>query len=73
MMKTISQEIGRIIREDRESRGISLRELSMRSGVAKGNLSKIERGCQKMTVETLEKLAHALALRASTIVEEAEE
>lgn len=51
---------GQKVREIREKRGVSLNELARRSGVAKGNLSEIERGHKSPTVRTLRKIARGL-------------
>ncbi|HEU5067064.1 MAG TPA: XRE family transcriptional regulator [Sphingomicrobium sp.] len=52
-----SRHIGERIRYFRETKGISLSELSRRSGIAKGTLSRLEAGSGNPTIMTLGALA----------------
>jgi transcriptional regulator with XRE-family HTH domain len=55
--------VGSRIREDRERAMLSLRELSEKSGVARDNISNIEKGTTKNPhPKTLRKLASALGV-----------
>jgi HTH-type biofilm formation transcriptional regulator len=56
--------MGLLLRAWRERRGYSLRELGERSGVSYVTIAKIEAGTMSPTVNTLEKLAAALDIRA---------
>lgn len=56
------QEVGARIREARKARGLTLQELSERSGVALSTISKAERGDIALTYEKFAGLAHALEL-----------
>lgn len=51
---------GARVRALREEQGLSLAQLSERTGIAKGNLSTIECGFSAVTIETVEKLANGL-------------
>jgi len=53
-MKT--NEYGDLIRECRKAAGISQRDLAVRTGMAKCNLSKIETGATIPGTDTFEKL-----------------
>jgi len=58
------------LREIREARGLSQRELARRSGVTQATLSLIERGRSKgVDFNTLEKLATALEVDAALLVQ----
>ena len=56
------QQIGRMVREARERRGLSLAELGRRSGVDRAGIWRIEQGklASRPSPETLSKLAAAL-------------
>lgn len=51
------------LKEIRESRGLSQFQLSMLSGVNQSNISRIERGVESPTLNTLEKLARSMGLK----------
>ena len=65
MAGTESTLIGKALRAARESRGLTLAELSSRSGVAVANLSRIERGLADPRLSTLERICDALDIRLS--------
>lgn len=54
----VSVDVGKRIRQMRESRNISLRELARRSGFSANALSLIERGENSPSVSTMYKLSH---------------
>jgi len=54
--------LGPFLKRTREYRGLTLPELAERSGVSKGNLSRIERGGD-VQASTLKKLCDVLELR----------
>jgi transcriptional regulator with XRE-family HTH domain len=58
--EAISVDVGLRLRELRESRRISMRELARRSGLSANALSMIERNLTSPSVSTLNKLAMAL-------------
>ncbi|HID1020167.1 helix-turn-helix domain-containing protein [Klebsiella michiganensis] len=58
----LSLNIGNKIRRLRQSRGVSLNDLSKLSGVSKGALSKLESGSSSPRVDTLDAIATALRL-----------
>lgn len=61
-----------MLREARESSGLSLGKLAQRSGLNRQAITFIERGDRQPTAETLTKLALALGLRPSEIWTKAE-
>jgi transcriptional regulator with XRE-family HTH domain len=56
------------VREWRERRGVSLRELGEQSGVSYVTISRIENGQMSPTVRVLEKLARALGTRVRDLL-----
>ncbi len=62
----ISIDVGQRLRELREARRISMRELARRSGLSANALSMIERNLTSPSVSTLNKLAAALEIPITT-------
>ncbi|MEN0085577.1 MAG: XRE family transcriptional regulator [Leifsonia sp.] len=62
-------EIGARIRDLRSSRRMTLAELSERSGLTRGFLSKLERGHSAVSVTSLLKIADAFSLPVSELFE----
>ncbi len=60
--ETPAVHVGQILRQLREGRGISLRELSRLSGLSANALSMIERGLASPSVSTLYRLTDALSV-----------
>jgi ribosome-binding protein aMBF1 (putative translation factor) len=56
-------EIGRVVRELRESRGLSQRELAERMGTTQSVVGRLEAGGSRPTIVTLDRVAYALGLR----------
>ncbi|MEQ9325999.1 MAG: helix-turn-helix transcriptional regulator [Rhodospirillales bacterium] len=54
------EEIAEALRAARESKGLSQRELSARSGVPQGHISKIENGAVDLRLSSLIELARVL-------------
>ena len=62
-----SVHVGQMLRKLREERGISIRELSRRSGLSANALSMIERGLTSPSVSTLYRLTDALNVPITAI------
>ena len=58
--RTINPEFGEKIKELREAKGMSLKDLEHVSGVTSSYVHRIEKGLRKPSVEKIEKLADAL-------------
>jgi ribosome-binding protein aMBF1 (putative translation factor) len=58
-----SYEVGRMIRELREARHLSQRELAERMGTTQSVVGRLEAGGSRPTLVTLERVAQALGLR----------
>lgn len=58
----MSNEVGQIIRDHRKRLGLTLQELQKRTGINNGNLSKIERGQQSLTNDSMKAIAKAFGM-----------
>ena len=56
-------EVGRMIRQLREARNLSQRELAERMGTTQSVVGRLEAGGSRPTLLTLERVAQALGLR----------
>ena len=62
-----SMHIGQVIREIREARKATLEEVALAADTNASNLSRIERGAQGYSPETLERIAIALGVTVSDL------
>ena len=73
MLSTLEDEVslrtGRAVKQQRDAAGLSLRMLAERSGISSSMISDIERGAKSPTVTTLGRLAQALGISASALVD----
>ena len=60
-------KIGQVIREIREARKATLEEIAFAADTNASNLSRIERGKQGYSTETLERIASALGVTVSEL------
>lgn len=67
-MILVRQEIGDVLRELRQQRGQTLRQVASKASVALGYLSEVERGQKEASSEILSAVAEALDVRISTIM-----
>ena len=65
MPKNRGMNIGSVIREIRQAKGLTLEEVAYAAGTDGGNLSRIERGLQRCIPELLEQIAVSLNLPVS--------
>lgn len=56
-------EVGRMVRELREARGLSQRQLAERMGTTQSVVGRLESGGSRPTLATLERVADALSLQ----------
>ncbi|UCJ09988.1 helix-turn-helix domain-containing protein [Chitinophaga pendula] len=61
--------MGQRLKQLREEKGYSLRELEAHSHIDNSDLSKIERGQQKLTFITLCKIAQGLEIPFTTLLD----
>jgi len=63
----MNSEIGSTIKFHRKRLGLTLTELQSRTGINNGNLSKIERGQQSLTNDSMKSIAKALGISLSEV------
>jgi transcriptional regulator with XRE-family HTH domain len=69
-MALIRQEIGDVLRDFRQQKGQTLRQVAARANMALGYLSEVERGQKEASSEVLASLAEALEIPVSAILRE---
>ena len=69
-MILVRQEIGEVLRDLRQQKGRTLRQVAGRASVALGYLSEVERGQKEASSEILASVAEALDVPISTIMRE---
>ncbi|MEO8556878.1 MAG: helix-turn-helix transcriptional regulator [Actinomycetota bacterium] len=67
-MSAIATRIGRVIRREREKRGLSQEALSELAGINRSFLGEIERGMAIPSIVTLQKLADSLGVKLSELI-----
>ena len=69
-MILVRQEIGEVLRDFRQQKGRTLRQVASRASVALGYLSEVERGQKEASSEILPSVAEALDVPISIIMRE---
>lgn len=72
-MDYLTQHIGKVLRTIRRERGLTLDDLSKRTGVSKPMLGQIERGESNPTVVTLWKISSGLQIPFSLFLQDVDE
>ena len=62
MKITVEAELGRVVRDRRNSVGMTQEDLASLTGIPQATLSKIERGAAPATFDTYLRLCHALGI-----------
>ena len=70
MGQELNDEVGRRLKQLRHDGGLSLSELSRRSGVGKGTLTELETGRRNPTLETLYALTTVLGCPLSAVLDD---
>lgn len=65
--ESLARYLGNTIRELRQQHGLTISEVSEKSGISKGMLSKIENALTATSLETLVKITNALGISMATI------
>lgn len=69
---TFDEAVGRVIRESRRERGVSMRDLAAALDVTPSAVSRLETGTTQATVVHLRKIARELGVDGAVLVEKAE-
>ncbi|MGH8230045.1 MAG: helix-turn-helix domain-containing protein [Steroidobacteraceae bacterium] len=68
MRDPIAVAFGRVLREQRDARGLSQEAMAQKADVDRTFISQIERGIRRATLTTLCKLSHGLDVAPSTLI-----
>ena len=68
MPEAISSQIARLLKAEREKRGISLNLLAQKAGVSRQTVAFIEQGLRNPTLNTLFRLTSALEVEPEKII-----
>jgi SOS-response transcriptional repressor LexA len=68
--ENLLMDIGKEIRRRRKDLGWTLQDLEERTGIDNGNLSRLERGVQSYSQETIEKIANAFGISLGQLFSE---
>ena len=68
-MSPIPARYGLVVRHCREARGLTQEALADLAGVSRSFLSEVERGTASPSLETMQKIADALAEKLSFLIE----
>lgn len=69
MAEAVGRVLGRRIRGIRHEKGLTLKEIEQRVGVSATHISEIERGKTSPTIQALEKVANALGVLPSHLID----
>jgi transcriptional regulator with XRE-family HTH domain len=69
MTETISKALGTRVRRIRQERGLTLKQIEARVGVSATHISEIERGNTSPTIGALERIADALGVLPSYLID----
>lgn len=65
---TVSANVVRLLREEREKRGLSMNVVAQRSGLSHSIISLIERDMRNPTLETLLRIAEAIGIDLGAVI-----
>lgn len=68
-MSDIQEKVGKKVREIRKQKGLSQEELAFRSGLHRTYISDIERGDRNVSVKNIDRIARALGVKPSELLE----
>ena len=68
-----SEEIQQLIVSERKKQKVTQKELAHRTGLSQANISNIENGVTRPTIDSLQKIAEALGKRLLVCFEESED
>ena len=71
MRDAIASHVARILREEREKRGLSMTVLAQRAGLSQSMISFVEREIRNPSLETLLRIAEVFELNLGEIIRRA--
>jgi transcriptional regulator with XRE-family HTH domain len=71
MRDAIAAHVARILREEREKRGLSMTVLAQRAGLSQSMISFVEREIRNPSLETLLRIAEVFELNLGEIIKRA--
>ena len=71
LLNAISFQVARLLKEEREERGLSLNVLAQKAGLSRLAVSYIEQRVQSPSLDTLQRLTLALDVELSEIIKRA--
>ena len=69
MPATISKSLGDRVRRTRQEKGLTLKQIEIKVGISATHVSEIERGNTSPTIGALEKIAEALGVLPSYLID----
>jgi transcriptional regulator with XRE-family HTH domain len=70
-LNQVCSQVARILREEREKRGLSMTVLAARAGLSRAMISFVEREIRNPSLETLLRIAHVLEMDLGKIITKA--
>jgi len=67
----VSSHVARILREEREKRGLSMTVLAQRAGLSQGMISLVESEQRNPSLETLLRIAYVLEIELAEVIHRA--
>jgi transcriptional regulator with XRE-family HTH domain len=72
LREAIASNVVRLLREEREKRGLSMNVIAQRSGLSHSIISLIERDLRNPTLDTLLRIAEAIGIELGEIITRAQ-
>jgi transcriptional regulator with XRE-family HTH domain len=69
--QTVCANVSRILRQERERRGLSMTLLAEKSGLSQQMVSYVERGMRMPTLDTLLRMCDALEIELDAVIRKA--
>lgn len=71
LLDAISSQVARLLREEREKRGLSLNRLAQRAGLSRQTVSYVEQEVQNPTLDTLLRITSVLEVDLEKVLAQA--
>jgi transcriptional regulator with XRE-family HTH domain len=68
LLDAISSQVARLLKEEREKRGLSLNVVAQRAGLARQTVSYVEQEIQNPTLETLLRITSVLEIDLEKLI-----